>query len=158
MSRAALFASPARCCATHAFEPIQSFLLPAPEREANRAPRLRADRLENAHRLEHRRGAVGVVGGARRRMPRVEVRADHHDLVAQLGIGARKLGDDVVAARVLGEVPTLDVDANLDGNAIFEKSNEIVVMLAGHDDASARRSRRRRASGGRSFRARRGSA
>ena len=113
---------------------VQSFLLAAPEREADRAARLRADRSENARRLEHRRGAVCVVRCARRGVPRIEMGADHHDLVAQLGIGAGNLRDDVVAARVLGEVAPLDVDADLHGNAIFEKSNEVVVVLASHDD------------------------
>ena len=112
----------------------QSFLFAAPQRDANRAARLRADRLENAHRLEDRRRTVGVVGRAGRRVPRVEVGADHHDLVAQRRVGAGQLGDHVVAARVLREVAALDVDPDRHRNAIFQKSNEVVVMLARDDD------------------------
>ena len=59
----------------------QSFLFAAPEREANRAARLRADRFENARRLEHRGRAVGVVRRAGRGMPRVEMAAEHHHFV-----------------------------------------------------------------------------
>ena len=62
------------------------------------------------------------------------MRADHHHFVAQPRIRARNLGDDVVAERILGEVAALDVDAHLDRHVIFEKSNEIVVMLTGDDD------------------------
>ena len=65
----------------------ESFFLAAPEGDANRAARLHADGFENSHHLEHHRRAVGVVGGAKRGVPRIDVRAGHHDLIAQPRIG-----------------------------------------------------------------------
>ena len=56
-------------------------LLAAPDRDADRAARMRADRLQNAHRLDRGDGAVGVVGRAGRGWQRIEMRADEHDLV-----------------------------------------------------------------------------
>src|SRR5262249_36632500 len=46
------------------FRSEQALLLAAPQRDADRAPRPRADRLQNAHRLDDRGRAVGVVGRA----------------------------------------------------------------------------------------------
>ncbi len=48
-------------------------LLGSPMPHQNRALRFRIRSLQDAHRLQHRDGACTVVGGSRRRVPRVEV-------------------------------------------------------------------------------------
>ena len=63
----------------------QALLFAAPQRQANRPARLDADRLQDADRLHHHRAADGVVGRAGRRVPRVEVTAEHHDLLRLVG-------------------------------------------------------------------------
>ena len=59
----------------------RGLLLAREEREPDRAPRREAERLQDPRRLEHGGHARAVVVGALRRVPRVEVRADEHDLV-----------------------------------------------------------------------------
>ena len=56
--------------------------------------------LQDADRLEHRRAADRVVGGAGRRVPRVDVAAEHHHFLRLVGAG--NLGDDVVGGRAFG--------------------------------------------------------
>ena len=55
----------------------------SPEKNAKRIVRrgVEAERFQDPRRLEHRGHARAVVVGALRRVPRVEVRADEHDLV-----------------------------------------------------------------------------
>src|SRR3954451_22367368 len=67
-------------------------------------------------------------------MPRVEVCPDHDDFVLQLRIRPRQLGDDVIATRVMREITSLNVDPNLDRHAVFEKTNEVVVVLSRDHD------------------------
>ena len=72
------------------------------------------DRSEDAHRLHHGRGSAGVVGCARCRMRRVEVRAEDHNLMSE--IRARDLADDVerVKLAVFVVEPGLDVEFDRD--------------------------------------------
>ena len=110
--------------------PEQSLLFAAPQRDANRPPRPRADRLQDPHRLDHRRRAVGVVGGADAGVPRIEVAADHHDLVAQRRIGARQLREDVVGVAAVGVVERrLHVDAQLHRDVVLQHAGDHVVVL-----------------------------
>src|SRR4051812_30247440 len=74
---------------------VQSLLLATPEREANRAPRASAHRLEYARGFEDGRRAVGIVGRAGSGVPGVQVSADHHDLVLQSRIGTWNLRDHI---------------------------------------------------------------
>ena len=112
----------------------QPLLLAAPERRADRAPRLGAERAEDAHRLHHGDRAVRVVGGAARGVPRIEVPADQHDLIAQRGIASRDLGDDVVAVPVVLEVARPQLHAQRHRMSTRGQPREHVVLLAGHDD------------------------
>ena len=65
----------------------QSLFFAAPERDADRAARLRADGLQDARGLQHDRAADRVVGRAGRARPRVEMAAEHHDFVGFVGAG-----------------------------------------------------------------------
>ena len=58
--------------------------------------------LQDAHRFEHDRRADAVVGGAGGAVPRVEVGAEHHDLVGL--VGARQLGEDVEPGLIVENV------------------------------------------------------
>ena len=75
----------------------QALFLAAPERDADRAARLDADRLQDADRLHHHRAADGVVGGAGGRVPRIDVAAEHHHFLRLVAAG--NLGDHVVGGR-----------------------------------------------------------
>ena len=77
----------------------EALFLAAPERQANGSIELEVQRLEDAHHLDHHRAAGAVVGRAGARVPGIEVRPDHHDLV--LASAARDLADDVAAFDVL---------------------------------------------------------
>ena len=81
----------------------QPLFLAAPQRDADRPLRLRADRLQDPHRLHDHRRPVGVVRRAGAGMPRVEMRADQHDLRPELRVGAGDLGDDVVGVGIVGD-------------------------------------------------------
>src|SRR5450759_2990295 len=72
----------------------QPFFLAAPEGDADRAPRLDAERLEDARRFHHDGAAHGVIGRAGRHVPGIEVAPEHDDLV--LLVAAGNLRDRVV--------------------------------------------------------------
>ena len=59
----------------------QSLLLAGPQRDADGAPRLEPESLDEARGFHHDRRADGVVGGAGGGVPRIEVAAEHDDLV-----------------------------------------------------------------------------
>ena len=110
----------------------ESFLFAAPQRDANRAPRPHADRLQDPRRLHHHRAADRVVGGACRRVPRVEVSAEHDDLV--LLVRARDLRDRVVRRVPLRIRPVDDVEFEAHRRAIGEDPRDAAVVLVAHDD------------------------
>src|SRR4051812_49357305 len=60
--------------------------------------------------------------------------AKHDHFVLETRVGARNLGDDVVAARVGREIASLNVDANCHGDAVLQKANDVVVILPANDD------------------------
>ena len=91
-----------------------------------------AGRLEDAHRLDHHRRADAVVGGARARVPRVEVGADHHDLVGL--VAARQFGDHVDRVEVGVDEAVLDVDLERHRDLLVEEAQQAAVVLAGGDD------------------------
>ena len=81
-----------RCCVTCAAGPNHALLFTAPQRGTDRPPggyeRWGTHRFHHRYR-RHRPLSVAPVA----RMPRVQVRADQDDLVAQLSIGTRNIGD-----------------------------------------------------------------
>ena len=109
-----------------------ALLLAAPQRDANGPPRRDADRLQNPRRLHHRRAANRVVGRAGRRVPRVEVAAEHHDFV--LLVGAGNLRDRVVGGPPFRIHRVDDVELELDRRAVGEDARDAaVVFVAQHD-------------------------
>ncbi len=76
-------------------------LFGAPQGEPHRAVHIEVERLEDAQRLHHDGAAGGVVAGPGAGVPRVEVAADHDDLVALRPAG--DLGDDVLSIDVAVE-------------------------------------------------------
>src|SRR5262249_20640569 len=77
----------------------QSLLFAAPESDPDCAGRLDAERLNDPHDLHRDSRSRAVVRGAGSRMPRIEMAADHHDLVLQIGAG--DFSDHVVAHQIL---------------------------------------------------------
>jgi len=71
-------------------------------------------------------------------MPRIEVPADEHHLIAQRRIAAGNLGDDVVAVAVLLEVACPQFDAQRHRTSFRGQSRDHVVLLTGHDDRGHR--------------------
>ena len=78
----------------------EALFLAAPQRDADRAPWLDANRLEYPRGFHHHRAADRVVGGAGCRVPRVEVAAEHDDFVLLVRPG--DLGNRVVGGFSLG--------------------------------------------------------
>src|SRR5271155_2106959 len=66
----------------------QALLFAAPETYANRTPRLRVQRGEDAHDLHRNDGAGAVIGGPRSGDPAIEMAANHDQLFFQFRIGA----------------------------------------------------------------------
>ena len=116
----------------------QSLLLAAPQRRPDGAPRRGAERAEDAHRLHDGHRAIRVVGGAAGRVPRVEMRANEHDLVAQRRVLSRDLGDDVVAVPVVLEIARPELDAQRHRASLRGQAREHVVLFAGDDDRGHR--------------------
>jgi hypothetical protein len=106
----------------------QSLLFAAPERDADGAARLESGGVEDAQHFHHRRRAGGVVGGAGRAVPRIEVRANQHDVV--LEVRARQFANHVEAVR-LGFVAELDLDVerHLHRHVVLEQPDHPVVVL-----------------------------
>jgi hypothetical protein len=68
-------------------------------------------------------------------VPRIEVGADHHDLVAQRRVGARQFGQHVVRVAPLVVVELrLDVDAQLHRHLLLQEPRDHVVLLAAQRD------------------------
>ena len=104
-------------------------LFAGPERDADRPPRLHADRLEDPHRF-HRDGDAGaVVGGAGARVPRVEVAAEHHDFGFQHRIDTRQLSDDVEPFDTVGH-PDRQRERELHRLLAVEHPDDATVVLA----------------------------
>ena len=110
----------------------QTLLFPAPQRDANRPPRLDADRHQDPRRFHHHGTTNGVVGRTSGGVPRIEMAAEHHDLVGL--VAARDLGDDVVARSSLRVRPVDDVEFELDGTLVVEQAPDPPVVLVPHDD------------------------
>ena len=88
----------------------QALLLAAKENEAHRAPGFLLGRREQACQLDHQRDVGTVVEAARPQVPRIEMRADDHDLLRRIllrRLGAANLGHHVVgferSAGLVGE-------------------------------------------------------
>ena len=95
-----------------------------------------ADRLEDARRFHHHRAADRVVGRAGRRVPRVEVAAEHHDFV--LLVGAGNFRDRVVRRPPFRIHLVDDVELELDRRAVGEDARDAAVVLVAHDDGRHR--------------------
>ena len=65
-------------------------------------------RGEDAHRFHGDNRACAVIGSARTGDPAIQMSADHHHLVFQVGIGAGDLRDGVVALFVVAREFSVD--------------------------------------------------
>src|SRR5262245_62084313 len=70
-------------------------------------------------------------------MPRIEVRADHHDLVAS--VASRKFADDVEGVEVVVVKPVLRVDFDGDGDSLLKVAGDQPVVLDGERDLRGNR-------------------
>src|SRR5688572_3903421 len=112
--------------------PKQALLFAAPKGHPDRPTRLRADRFENSCRLHHHRAADGVISRSGSRMPRVEVPAEHHDLVRL--IATRDLRDDVVRRRTFREKFISNVELESDGCALAQHSCDTSKIFVSQDN------------------------
>ena len=112
----------------------EAFLFARPERDANRAARLGFERGENAHDLERDDGACAVIGRAGPGDPAIEVAADHHDFIFQLGIGAGNFGNGVEAVFVVAGEFGFDVHLDRYGNVVLEQAEDAAVAFDLRDD------------------------
>src|ERR1035437_715778 len=62
-------------------------------------------------------------------MPRIHMAAEHDDLVFQLGISARYLGDGIIDHPVPVEILRVDVDHHLKLFALLDHADQTVVVL-----------------------------
>ena len=114
----------------------QPLLLSAPESHANRSPRLNACRHQNARRLHHHGASDRIVGGASRGVPRVEMPAEHDDLVSLVRTG--DLRNDVVAGPPLGMRAIDDVELEFDAALVGKQTPDTPVVLVAHHDRRRR--------------------
>src|SRR5258706_14082914 len=105
----------------------ETFLLAAPESDADRSLRGDADRFQNAHRLHGYDRPRAVVGRARAAGPGVEMAAGH-DALALL-VGAGDLGDRVVGVLVLIVVRRLAVHLEGDVLPLSGEARQAVELL-----------------------------
>ena len=114
----------------------QPLFLPRPEGDADGASGLGADGLEDAHGFERDGDAGGVVAGVGAGVPRVEVRAQHHDFVRE--VGARNLAHQVLGLLNHVADAVADLHLDLDREAALEDAVHPVVVLRGHGDDGGR--------------------
>ena len=107
-------------------------LFASPERHANRAPRPDTDRLQQPRRLHHRGAPDRVVSGAGGAVPRIEVPAQHHDLIAFVSSG--NLGDRVVRRVSVRIGGVGDVELERDGRAVGKNARHTAVVFIAHHD------------------------
>src|SRR5262245_66508364 len=105
----------------------ESLFLAGPERDTNSPPKRQAGSLQDSHGLEHDCGSHGIVGGARAGMPRVEVGADHHNLVGF--IAATNLSDDVEGVQIVVVKLVLDIRFESNRNILFQVSYQNAVVF-----------------------------
>src|SRR5256885_1156886 len=117
----------------------QAFFFAAPQREPDGPARTHAGGLQYSGGLEHAGGAVRVVGRARARVPRIDVRPDDDELIADLRIRTREIADHVVPVRIGGDVVGSDVDAQLHPRAALQPPGGQGVVFPGPDAPPKRR-------------------
>src|SRR5687767_4161560 len=105
----------------------EPLLFPAPEGDPDRPSRLRPDRLQDPHRLEHDGDARRVVARVRARVPGIEVRPDHHDLVPEVAAG--DLADEVHCLLRARPEPVPYLELHLDRDVALEDPVHPVVVL-----------------------------
>ena len=111
----------------------EPLLFSAPDGRADGATRRDPQRLQDAHRLDQLGHGIRIVARAGGGVPRVDVRAQEHDLVADARIRTGKLGDDVVPVGVGRVVTRLHVGPKLHRRAALECAHQQVVVLRGDD-------------------------
>ena len=108
-----------------------ALLLTRPVADEDRPLRVRIHLLQDPHRLEHGERARAVVRRARRAVPRIEVRREHHVLVGLLG--ALDLGDRV-EHRLLAQQLGVEVQSELRALVVLGEAEEQAVVLAAERD------------------------
>ena len=116
---------------------VEALLLAGPEADADRAARLHVQGLQDPHDFHRDDRAGAVVRRARAAVPRVEVGADHHDLV--LLVGARDLGDRVPLHLVFVDERGLHVELELHGDVAVEQPGDAPEVLRLHREPRRRR-------------------
>ncbi len=110
----------------------QPFFLAAPACDADRAAWLYADGLENTRGLHHRRAADCVVGRSGRRVPRIQVPAEHNDLV--LFVRTHDLTDNVITGNPIRHDMAAEVKLQLDRRLVGEQPEDSSKVFVTHHD------------------------
>ena len=110
-----------------------ALFFPAPQRHANRPPRLKVQRAQDADRFERDDGSGAVVGGARAGDPTIEVPAQHHHLIFQRRVGTRNFSDHVAARFMVSIKLCRDIHAHRDRDAMRHQAEHAAKRLAGND-------------------------
>ena len=126
------FSAVPKCWSTYALRSEQALFLAAPERDANRAARLHANRLQDARGFHHHGAADRVVRRARGGVPGIEMAAEHHDFIGLVGAG--NLRDGVVGRLALRIDAVLDVELERHGRAVGQNARDAAVVFIAHHD------------------------
>src|SRR5262249_58629099 len=94
----------------------QALLFAGPQADAHSAAKLDTSGFEDAHRFEHHSGTCAVVSGTCSRVPGIEVRADHHNLISLSFFRAGDLADDVEGIQVVIVKLVLNISLQRDGD------------------------------------------
>ena len=113
----------------------QSLLFTRPQCDSDRPLRLDVQGLQNAHGFHCHDRTRAIVCRASAGDPAIQMPADHHNLVLQLGIGPGNLRDGIEAMLMVAGELRLDVH--------FESSPEHDSAAGGQDGCSARSSSQR---------------
>src|SRR2546421_395849 len=100
----------------------KTLFLSTPERHSYAATQRNSRHLENTKSFYHDGDIAAIVRRPGTDGPGVEVRADHHDLVAQQWIGSAQLTDHVRGSALTRSQMILHVDGNTYGDTAADQT------------------------------------
>ncbi len=99
----------------------------APQRHANRSARFYARRFQQSRRFHHNRAADGIIGCARRRVPRIEMSAEHYYFV--FFVRSRNFTNNIIRSRAFGNRSIANVELQRNRRSVSHKARNSSVIF-----------------------------